>query len=45
MLRLDDTMCKQIMETIMDTGPGIHWDDIIGLQSVKQSMLENIIYP
>ena len=38
-------MCKQIIETIMDDGPGITWNDIIGLQEVKQQLLENIIYP
>lgn len=29
----------------MDDGPGITWNDIIGLQEVKQQLLENIIYP
>ena len=38
-------MCKQIMETIMDQGPGVQWNDIIGLVDVKQMLLENIIYP
>lgn len=38
-------MCKQIIETIMDEGPGVTWNDIIGLQEVKQQLLENIIYP
>lgn len=38
-------MCKNIIETIMDDGPGVTWNDIIGLEQVKQSMLENIIYP
>ena len=38
-------MCKQIIETIMDDGPGVTWNDIIGLQEVKQQLLENIIYP
>ena len=31
MARLDDNMCKQILETIMDSGPGVQWNDIIGL--------------
>lgn len=38
-------MCKQIIESIMDSGPGIHWNDIIGLIEVKQLLMENIIYP
>ena len=38
-------MCKQIIETIMDQGPGITWNDIIGLAQVKQLLMENIIYP
>ena len=38
-------MCKQIIETIMDNGPGVTWDDIIGLADVKQALTENIIYP
>ena len=29
----------------MDEGPGVTWNDIIGLQEVKQQLLENIIYP
>ena len=33
------------METIMDQGPGVQWNDIIGLVDVKQMLLENIIYP
>ena len=42
---LDEAMCKRVMETIMDSGPGIHWNDIIGLEQVKQTLTENIIYP
>jgi SpoVK/Ycf46/Vps4 family AAA+-type ATPase len=33
------------METIIDKGPGIKWDDIEGLTDVKKSLVENIIYP
>lgn len=29
----------------MDQGPGVQWNDIIGLVDVKQMLLENIIYP
>ena len=38
-------MCRTIIETIMETGPGVSFDDIIGLGQVKQSLSENIIYP
>ena len=38
-------MCKKVIETIMDDGPGVQFDDIIGLTEVKQSLTENIIYP
>ena len=33
------------METIIDKGPGIKWDDIEGLQEIKKAMVENIIFP
>lgn len=33
------------METILDKGPGVRWDDIEGLADVKQALYENIIYP
>ena len=38
-------MVKNIVETIIDKGPGIKWDDIEGLSEVKKSLVENIIYP
>jgi len=38
-------MVKVIMETIIDHGPGIRWDDIEGLRDIKKAMVENIIYP
>ena len=33
------------METIIDKGPGVKWDDIQGLSEVKKAMFENIVYP
>ena len=33
------------METVLDKGPGVRWDDIEGLADVKQALYENIIYP
>jgi SpoVK/Ycf46/Vps4 family AAA+-type ATPase len=38
-------MVKIIMETIIDQGPGIKWDDIEGLSDVKKALVENIVYP
>jgi len=38
-------MVKNIVETIIDSGPGVGWDDIEGLVDVKQALTENIIYP
>ncbi len=38
-------MVKNIVETIIDSGPGVSWDDIEGLVDVKQALTENIIYP
>lgn len=38
-------MIKVIMETVIDKGPGIKWDDIEGLSDVKKALFENIIYP
>lgn len=43
--KLDKNMVKVIMETIIDHGPGIKWDDIEGLRDIKKAMVENIIYP
>jgi SpoVK/Ycf46/Vps4 family AAA+-type ATPase len=38
-------MVNVIMETIIDKGPGIKWDDIEGLSDVKRALIENIVYP
>lgn len=43
--KLDQNMVKSIMETILDKGPGVKWEDIEGLSDVKKAMVENIIYP
>ena len=43
--KLDEKMVQQIIETIVDKGPGIKWDDIEGLKDVKQALFENIVYP
>jgi SpoVK/Ycf46/Vps4 family AAA+-type ATPase len=38
-------MVDVIIQTVLDHGPGIKWDDIEGLSGVKQTLVENIIYP
>ena len=38
-------MVKSILETIIDQGPGVKWEDIQGLKQVKTALVENIIYP
>jgi|LauGreDrversion4_2_1035121.scaffolds.fasta_scaffold243904_2 SpoVK/Ycf46/Vps4 family AAA+-type ATPase len=43
--KLDQKMVEHIIETIVDKGPGVKWDDIQGLSEVKQALFENIIYP
>ena len=32
---LDEKLCKMIIETIIESGPGVRFQDIIGLQDVK----------
>lgn len=36
---------KQIEETILDTSPGVSWDDIQGLADVKSILNETIVLP
>jgi SpoVK/Ycf46/Vps4 family AAA+-type ATPase len=43
--KLDQNMVKIIVETIVDNGPGVKWDDIQGLNEVKRQLMENIIFP
>lgn len=43
--KLDQGMVKSIMESILDKGPGVKFDDIEGLPAVKKALVENIIYP
>ena len=38
-------MVDVIIQTVLDHGPGIKWTDIEGLSGVKQTLVENIIYP
>jgi len=38
-------MVKVIIETIIDNGPGVRWDDIEGLEDVKDLLTENIVLP
>ena len=43
--KLDQKMVDTIIENVLDHGPGVHWNDIQGLKDVKQTLVENIIYP
>lgn len=43
--KLDQKMVDTIIQTILDKGPGVTWDDIQGLHGVKQTLVENIVYP
>lgn len=42
---LDQKMVDIIIESVLDHKPGIKWDDIQGLRNVKQTLVENIVYP
>jgi len=43
--KLDQKMVDVIINTVLDKGPGVHWKDIEGLSLVKQTLIENIVYP
>jgi spastin len=36
---------KQILEQLLDSSPGVHWDDIAGLSLAKQTLQEAVILP
>lgn len=42
---LDPAVVKSIEETILDSSPNVHWDDVKGLAEVKQILKETIIMP
>ena len=42
---LDPAIVKSIEETILDSSPNVHWDDVKGLLEVKQILKETIILP
>ena len=42
---LDPAVVKSIEETILDSSPNVHWDDVKGLAEVKQILKETIILP
>ena len=43
--KLDQKMVQVIFESIIDKQPGIRFDDIQGIPEVKQTLIENIVYP
>ena len=42
---MDKALVEMINSTILEKGPGVHWDDIQGLSEVKETLMENIVYP
>ena len=42
---LDPEIVKSIQDTILDSSPGVHWDDIKGLSEVKKILNETIVLP
>ena len=42
---IDPAVIKSIEETILDSSPNVHWDDVKGLADVKQVLKETIIMP
>ena len=42
---LDPAVVKSIEETILDSSPNVHWDDVKGLEDVKRVLKETIIMP
>ncbi|CAN7985890.1 unnamed protein product [Ixodes hexagonus] len=42
---VDPKMVELIRNEIMDQGPGVHWDDIAGLEFAKQSVKEMVVWP
>ena len=42
---LDPAVVKSIEETILDSSPNVHWDDVKGLADVKTVLKETIIMP
>jgi SpoVK/Ycf46/Vps4 family AAA+-type ATPase len=43
--KLDEAMVEQIRNSMIDNGPGVSWEDIIGLKDVKATLTENIVSP
>lgn len=42
---IDAKLIELVKSEIMDNGPGIHWDDIAGLEFAKQSVKEMVVWP
>ncbi|KAL1467004.1 hypothetical protein MTO96_005871 [Rhipicephalus appendiculatus] len=38
-------LIELVKSEIMDNGPGVHWDDIAGLEFAKQSVKEMVVWP
>lgn len=42
---VDENACQQIVNEILVRDEAIHWDDISGLNSAKNSLKETVVYP
>ncbi|CAK7913640.1 hypothetical protein CAAN1_20S00122 [[Candida] anglica] len=42
---IDETAAKQILNDIVVHGDEVHWNDIAGLESAKNSLKEAVVYP
>lgn len=42
---IDAKLIELVKSEIMDNGPGVHWDDIAGLEFAKQSVKEMVVWP
>lgn len=43
--KLDQKMVDMIIQTVLQKGAEVRWSDIQGLHDVKQTLVENIVYP
>eukprot|EP00056_Hartaetosiga_gracilis_P002007 m.49565 g.49565 ORF g.49565 m.49565 type:complete len:171 (-) comp10872_c1_seq2:1094-1606(-) len=41
----DEKLIDKIRSEIMDSSPGVHWDDIAGLLQAKKAIMEMVIWP
>lgn len=42
---VDPKMVDMILNEVLDTSPGVSWDDVAGLEFAKQSVMEAVVWP